>query len=142
MFIEIVVGILVAWLIADFLSGFWHWIEDRYFDERWPIIGHYIAKPNTLHHAQPTAFLKQSYLSRNWTTILPAATALALRSHWAPRGGSTWRSSSSARPTRFMHGLTFACSPDGFEACRNSDCCSRRVITRCIIATRTRETIA
>jgi ubiquitin-conjugating enzyme E2 variant len=69
--------IVACWLSADFLSGLWHWIEDRYFEEQWPIIGKHIAKPNTLHHAQPTAFLDQGYFSRNWTTFLPAA-AVAL----------------------------------------------------------------
>lgn len=71
----ILTQLLTAWLIADFLSGFWHWLEDRYFDERWPIIGKYIAKPNTLHHAQPSAFLMNDYWTRNWTTIVPAAVA-------------------------------------------------------------------
>ncbi|HNT33388.1 MAG TPA: hypothetical protein PKH07_00130, partial [bacterium] len=47
-------------------------------DEQWPLIGQYIAKPNQLHHAQPGAFLHQSYWSRNWTTILPAAVALVM----------------------------------------------------------------
>ncbi len=70
--------ILCSYLAADLLAGFWHWLEDRYFDVTWPIIGEYIAKPNTLHHEQPTAFLFQSYWSRNWTTILPAAVGLAL----------------------------------------------------------------
>lgn len=65
--------ILCSWLLADFTSGFWHWLEDRYFDERWPIVGKYIAKPNALHHARPAAFLDQGYWSRNWTSILPAA---------------------------------------------------------------------
>lgn len=67
-----------CWLIADFTSGFWHWLEDRYFDERWPVIGKYIAKPNALHHAQPAAFLHQPYWSRNWTSIVPAAVAVAI----------------------------------------------------------------
>ncbi len=74
--------LLVAWLLADFLSGFWHWIEDRYFEEKWPIIGKYIAKPNSLHHAQPAAFLKGDYWTRNWTTILPAAIAFAIYPSW------------------------------------------------------------
>lgn len=74
--------LLVAWLLADFLSGVWHWIEDRYFEESWPIIGKYIAKPNTLHHAQPAAFLQNGYWTRNWTTILPAAIAFALYPSW------------------------------------------------------------
>lgn len=74
----LLLNVLAAWLLADFLSGFWHWIEDRYFEEKWPIIGEYIAKPNTLHHAQPAEFLKGSYWTRNWTTILPASVAFVI----------------------------------------------------------------
>lgn len=70
--------VLACYLAADLLAGFWHWLEDRYFDVQWPLVGRYIAKPNELHHEQPTAFLFQSYWSRNWTTILPAAVAFAL----------------------------------------------------------------
>lgn len=75
--------LLVCYLAADLLAGFWHWLEDRYFDVRWPLIGEYIAKPNELHHEQPTAFLAQSYWSRNWTAIVPAAVAFALTA-WHP----------------------------------------------------------
>jgi ubiquitin-conjugating enzyme E2 variant len=74
-----VIGYLLAcYLLADLIAGFWHWLEDRYFDVTWPVIGKYIAKPNELHHEQPSAFLFQSYWSRNWTTILPAAIAFCL----------------------------------------------------------------
>jgi hypothetical protein len=73
---------LACWLIADFLSGFWHWMEDRYFREEWPLIGKYIAKPNVLHHAQPNAFLAGNYWTRNWTTIVPAAIAFAIHPSW------------------------------------------------------------
>lgn len=80
--VDVITQLLVCWLIADFLSGFWHWIEDRYFEEEWPIIGKYLAKPNKLHHAQPAAFLQGSYFQRNWTTILPAAIAFCLYPSW------------------------------------------------------------
>ncbi len=70
--------ILSSWLAADLIAGFWHWLEDRYFDITWPFIGQYIAKPNELHHEQPTAFLFQTYWKRNWTTIVPAAIAAML----------------------------------------------------------------
>lgn len=76
--IALIVQLVIGYLLADLLAGFWHWIEDRYFREEWPLIGKYIAKPNTLHHAQPAAFLNQGYWSRNWTTIAPAAVALAI----------------------------------------------------------------
>jgi hypothetical protein len=70
--------LLVCYLAADLLAGFWHWWEDRYADVKWPFIGELIAKPNQLHHDQPLAFLDQSYWSRNSTTIIPAAIAFAL----------------------------------------------------------------
>lgn len=81
---EFIGTLLVGWLFADFLSGFWHWMEDRYFRTEWPVIGKYIAKPNQLHHADPTAFLNQSYWSRNWTTILPSAVTFVLLLPFAP----------------------------------------------------------
>lgn len=84
-----VVGhILVCYLIADFIAGFWHWIEDRYFEESWPIIGKYIATPNALHHAQPTEFLNGSYWHRNYTTIIPAFAAAVLT--WMVVGWTPW----------------------------------------------------
>ena len=70
--------ILVCYLAADLLAGFWHWWEDRYADTRWPVIGDWIAKPNQLHHEQPLAFLDQGYWSRNWTTLIPAGIAFLL----------------------------------------------------------------
>ena len=77
--------LLVCWLAADFLSGFWHWAEDRYFHSDWPLIGEYIAIPNERHHSEPTAFLDQGYWARNWTTIVPALVAFAItcQSKWS-----------------------------------------------------------
>jgi ubiquitin-conjugating enzyme E2 variant len=72
--LETIGYLLICWLAADFMSGFWHWLEDRYFDTEWPIIGQYIAKPNQLHHAQPIEFTRGSYWHRNYTAILPAVT--------------------------------------------------------------------
>ena len=70
--------LLVSYLAADLLAGFWHWWEDRYAKEDWPVVGKLIAKPNQLHHDQPQAFLNQSYWSRNWTTIVPSVVVFAL----------------------------------------------------------------
>jgi ubiquitin-conjugating enzyme E2 variant len=70
--------VILSWLAADFVSGFFHWLEDRYFDKDWPIVGKYIATPNQEHHARPQAFLSGSYWYRNWTTIVPALAGLAV----------------------------------------------------------------
>ncbi len=68
--------VVLAYLTADLIAGFFHWLEDRYFDEAWPIVGEYIARPNNLHHVQPTAFLGGNYWNRNWTTVVPAGLAV------------------------------------------------------------------
>ncbi len=70
--------LIICWLAADFLSGFWHWLEDRYFDTEWPIIGQYVAKPNQLHHEQPNEFTRGNYWHRNYTAILPAIGAMSI----------------------------------------------------------------
>ena len=63
--------ILTAWLTADFLTGLFHWFEDRYAKTYWPIFGPLVAAPNELHHSEPRAFLRGSYWDRNNTTMIP-----------------------------------------------------------------------
>ncbi len=58
----IVVQFLLAVIAADFVSGFMHWIEDSYFSEKTPLIGKWIIAPNMLHHRDPRAFVKNSWL--------------------------------------------------------------------------------
>jgi ubiquitin-conjugating enzyme E2 variant len=78
--------VLTAWLAADFFSGVFHWVEDRYGVEDWPVVGPLVVAPNVAHHSQPMAFVQQGFVSRNWTTILPAwlaaAAAWLLGSPW------------------------------------------------------------
>lgn len=72
------IAIIVGYFAADLMAGFWHFLEDRYFDPKWPVIGKWIAAPNELHHVSPMAFLKGGYLHRNSTTIIPAAIAMGV----------------------------------------------------------------
>jgi ubiquitin-conjugating enzyme E2 variant len=41
----IIVELIGAVLAADFLSGLFHWLEDAYGREDWPITGRLITKP-------------------------------------------------------------------------------------------------
>lgn len=75
--VEVIGTFFTAWLLADFLTGVFHWFEDRYIRTDWPILGKYVAVPNELHHTDPRAFLNQGYFGRNWTTLLPSALAFA-----------------------------------------------------------------
>lgn len=69
----IVGAIVVGWLLADFLSGMIHWLEDRMARASWPIIGRYVVVPNRLHHSDPLAFTRCGVIERNWTAWLAAA---------------------------------------------------------------------
>lgn len=68
----IVLYLVLAILVADLLTGIFHWWEDRYGNPDWPIIGKYIIQPNIRHHKDPMSFCKGNYWTRNWTTIIPS----------------------------------------------------------------------
>jgi ubiquitin-conjugating enzyme E2 variant len=75
---EILCQFVAAWLMADFLSGVFHWWEDRYLTPDMPLVGRWISAPNELHHAEPKWFLRGSYWQRNWTTLMPSLVAGAV----------------------------------------------------------------
>ncbi len=52
-------------LLADFVSGVVHWMQDAYGKESWPLVGKYIFSPNVEHHFHPRRFTKSSFLKRN-----------------------------------------------------------------------------
>jgi len=64
--------IIIGFLLADLITGSFHWFEDTYLDYcvDIPFIGE-IAKDNELHHYFPRSMLAYSYLE-NITVSLPA----------------------------------------------------------------------
>jgi ubiquitin-conjugating enzyme E2 variant len=66
--------LLAGWLLADFLGGVLHWLQDRVLSPRLPILGRLLVQPQRLHHDQPLAFTGGGIVKRNWSTW--AATAL------------------------------------------------------------------
>lgn len=77
---QLVLQLLLGWLLADFLSGVLHWIEDRFGPgrEHWPVLGSLIFTPNIVHHDDPTAFLDSGFVGRNWTTWAAVAPIMML----------------------------------------------------------------
>lgn len=63
------VQILIAWLLADWLTGAVHWFEDRYMDSFSLNFLNSLAEENDLHHRQPTAMI----LSTGWVNMRSAA---------------------------------------------------------------------
>lgn len=65
---------------ADFVSGVVHWLEDRYGNPKWPVIGHTIRE-NQQHHFTPRSFLKGTLWTRNREVL--AIGAAFLLGFWA-----------------------------------------------------------
>jgi len=66
MLVEITVEFVACVLIADFASGFFHWLEDAYGREDFPITGRLVTKPNILHHHNPRCFTRHSWWHSSW----------------------------------------------------------------------------
>ena len=64
--LQILLQALGVILLADFLAGVIHWLEDAYGTEDTPIIGPLAIRPNIIHHHYPRFFTKLS--CRNETT--------------------------------------------------------------------------
>jgi ubiquitin-conjugating enzyme E2 variant len=75
---EIALALLAGWLLADFLSGLLHWLEDRVLWQSMPILGKHVVVPNRLHHLDPVAFTRTGMWERNSTTWIPAAILAAI----------------------------------------------------------------
>jgi hypothetical protein len=59
---------------ADFLSGFFHWLEDTYGSYQWPaVLQRWIVLDNIAHHRTPAKFTRCSWFYRNQITIFVCA---------------------------------------------------------------------
>lgn len=72
------VKLLACILVADFVSGFFHWLEDAYGKEDWPVTGKLITQPNILHHHNPAYFTKHSWFKSADVLIVLGALILAV----------------------------------------------------------------
>jgi hypothetical protein len=75
-----IVGLQIAAcvLVADFLSGVVHWLEDSYFNAKTPVIGKWLIEPNLLHHRDPRAMVKTSWWDTNVPLLLIAAAIIGI----------------------------------------------------------------
>jgi len=56
-------------LLADFVSGFFHWLEDAYGNPNWPITGRLVTRPNILHHHDPRYFPRHNWFQSSWDLL-------------------------------------------------------------------------
>jgi ubiquitin-conjugating enzyme E2 variant len=74
-------------LVTDFASGFFHWLEDAYGREDFPITGRLVTRPNILHHHNPRYFIRNGWWHSSWD--LTCICALIVIAVWL-FGHLTW----------------------------------------------------
>jgi ubiquitin-conjugating enzyme E2 variant len=72
----IILEIIATVLIADFVSGFFHWLEDAYGREHWLITGSLVTRPNILRHHEPRYFTRHTWLQSSWDLLCVAIAIL------------------------------------------------------------------
>jgi ubiquitin-conjugating enzyme E2 variant len=80
-----VIGVVLA---ADFVSGLFHWLEDAYGREHWPITGRLVTKPNILHHHDPRYFTRHGWFHSSRLLLCIGLAILMVA--WL-FGGLTWQ---------------------------------------------------
>jgi ubiquitin-conjugating enzyme E2 variant len=68
----IVLKIIVCLLIADFLSGLFHWLVDAYSPKSNAFIKRHITDPVILHHFRSREFTKNSWIKSAWVPMIAA----------------------------------------------------------------------
>jgi plasmanylethanolamine desaturase len=82
-----VAKIAAAVLLADFVSGLVHWLEDTFWTENSPVVGHWLVVPNSRHHRDGLAFTKLTWLESSWDLALAGLVIFAITSFMY---GSSW----------------------------------------------------
>lgn len=63
---DILTRIIICLLVADFITGLFHWLEDTYgtISDSW--MSKNIWEPNILHHKYPTNITQNTFINRNY----------------------------------------------------------------------------
>ncbi|HXV35882.1 MAG TPA: fatty acid desaturase CarF family protein [Myxococcota bacterium] len=72
--VPVVVALGVA--CADFATGVLHWLGDRFFEERTPILGALLIRPFREHHSDPQAMLRHGFLELHANSAIPTIALL------------------------------------------------------------------
>jgi len=76
-----VLGLIAGYLLADGIAGTVHWIADRYFDPRTPLLGPMLIEPFREHHEDALSITRHDFFEvsgNNALVVCPVLAALLL----------------------------------------------------------------
>jgi ubiquitin-conjugating enzyme E2 variant len=83
-------AILLAYLLADFVSGVFHWMGDTWGSTDMPILGQAFIKPFREHHVDQLEITRHDFLEVNGNNCI-ISLPFALGAHFIPfHHGETW----------------------------------------------------
>ena len=74
-------GILAGYLLADFLAGSVHWLADRFFDPKTPVLGPMLIAPFREHHVDAMSITRHDFFEvsgNNSLVSIPLVMAILL----------------------------------------------------------------
>jgi len=74
-------AILTGFLLADFISGFFHWFFDTWFSPETPWIGRAFVRTFREHHVDPKAITRHDFVETNGSNML-AGGVLVVAGHF------------------------------------------------------------
>lgn len=70
LWLQLILYALLAWLMADFVSGFVHFLADNFGTPETPIVGKVFVYAFREHHVDPKAITRHSYVETNGANSL------------------------------------------------------------------------
>ena len=65
LYLWIAIMVFLAYLLADFISGFVHWLADRYGTEETILVGPNFVKPFRMHHIDRKGITRHNFVKAN-----------------------------------------------------------------------------
>jgi plasmanylethanolamine desaturase len=75
-FFEIILILLLTWILADFISGFVHWMADTWGSPHLKILGPMFIRPFREHHVDPLSITRHDWIETNGANFFTTVPAL------------------------------------------------------------------